>query len=189
MELSAERIAFFHCPRWEELPAIPLYMDQVILVLEEALGLLAGSEAVLTPTMINNYVKLQLVAPPIKKKYGRPHLAPLAMVSVLKKVLSMNEIGALAAMMTEQYGIERAYDLFCERLEFFLRLFFVEKQQPIAIDLAGGDTQTALDLALTALMGRLALQNWLGVRLLPAPAAEKKASAKSKKGERAVQVN
>ena len=43
-------------PAWEELPAIPLYMDQVILYLGESLKLFQREEeaSLLTSSMINN---------------------------------------------------------------------------------------------------------------------------------------
>lgn len=46
-------------PAWDDLPAIPLYMDQVILYLSESLRLFQpeGEPSLLTSSMINNYVK------------------------------------------------------------------------------------------------------------------------------------
>ena len=43
-------------PGWEELPGIPLYMDQVILYLSESLRLFQpeGEPSLLTSSMINN---------------------------------------------------------------------------------------------------------------------------------------
>ena len=46
-----------HFPRWEELPEIELYMDQVIAFTEKYLKFIAedGTKAI-TPSIINNYV-------------------------------------------------------------------------------------------------------------------------------------
>ena len=46
-------------PSWQDLPSIPLYMDQVILYLGENLKLFQRDEdsSLLTSSMINNYVK------------------------------------------------------------------------------------------------------------------------------------
>ena len=56
-------------PAWEELPSIPLYMDQVILYLGESLELFQGEgePSLLTSSMINNYVKNGLIPHPQKK--------------------------------------------------------------------------------------------------------------------------
>ena len=56
----AKTVADFRLPRWEQIPALGLYMDQVITVIDQALSPLIGfgEEATITPSMINNYVKL-----------------------------------------------------------------------------------------------------------------------------------
>ncbi len=88
-------------PRWEELPAIPLYMDQVLLYLKEIIEPFERGEesALLTSSMVNNYVKNGVLPRPEKKKYGRSHLAGLLMICVLKTELSLQEIKALFSEM------------------------------------------------------------------------------------------
>ena len=112
----------FTCPRWEQLPQIALYMDQVLLVLNQSLSPLSVSDApVVTATMINNYVKMKLVAPPERKKYSREHLARFVMICLLKKVLSMTEIAAVLEKLLAEYTLAEAYDRFCLELETRLR--------------------------------------------------------------------
>ena len=84
-------------PAWEALPAIPLYMDQVILYLGESLRLFQREEdaSLLTSSMINNYVKNGLIPHPEKKKYGKEHLAGLMAVCMLKQVLSIQDVKTL----------------------------------------------------------------------------------------------
>ena len=62
----------FHIPRFNELPRVPLYKDQVITYLEnlgEQIGI-EGDEKVITPTMLNHYVRQKIVSPPKDKKYN-----------------------------------------------------------------------------------------------------------------------
>ena len=84
-------------PAWEELPSIPLYMDQVILYLGESLELFQGEgePSLLTSSMINNYVKNGLIPHPQKKKYAKEHLAGLMAVCMLKQVLSIQDMKTL----------------------------------------------------------------------------------------------
>lgn len=112
----------FTCLRWEQLPQIALYMDQVLLVLNQALEPLtvSGVPAV-TSTMINNYVKMKLAAPAEKKKYDREHMARFVMICLLKKVLSMAEIAAVLEGLLREQTLEEAYGLFCRELEARLR--------------------------------------------------------------------
>lgn len=82
-------------PGWDEFPAIDLYMDQVIVVLNNCLGFFAydgSGEKLVTPAMVNNYVKMKLMPAPVKKKYGRAHLATLIMICTLKQTLSMENV-------------------------------------------------------------------------------------------------
>ena len=68
----------FHLPTWEELPDLALYMDQVVApggaVCEPAAPLRA-KRATLTASAVNNYVRVKLIPPPVKKRYSRVHLA------------------------------------------------------------------------------------------------------------------
>jgi Domain of unknown function (DUF1836). len=56
-------------PRWKELPDIELYMDQVISLVGKYLTpiLPKQEQALLTKSMVNNYVKLELIPAPVKK--------------------------------------------------------------------------------------------------------------------------
>jgi hypothetical protein len=86
----------YRLPEWEELPKIDLYLDQVIALVNQYLGFFVydpTEEKLLTPSMVNNYVKLRLIPAPVRKKYGRKHIALLLMVCTFKQSISM------AAMM------------------------------------------------------------------------------------------
>ena len=70
-----DRIVKFHCPRYVELPSLPLYKDQVIEYIDKTLKTLFinSEDKVLTPTMLNNYVKQKVIPAPIHKKYNTEH--------------------------------------------------------------------------------------------------------------------
>ena len=108
----------FHCPRWEELPDLGLYMDQVLIVVEGALRpLFPNDPVVLTSTMVNNYVKQQVLTPSEKKKYRREHLATLITITVLKRVLSVAEIKFVLERLSKTMDVPEGYDMFCTQLE------------------------------------------------------------------------
>ena len=51
-----------HISRWEEIPDFPLYIDQVVSIIEKSLSFLKNNDdAIITKTMINNYVKHKLL--------------------------------------------------------------------------------------------------------------------------------
>jgi hypothetical protein len=80
-------------PTWDALPDLGLYMDQVVTFLERQLSPLhpAGvKDKIITPAMINNYVKMQVIPRPVNKKYERGHLAALLMLCLLKVIVVKN---------------------------------------------------------------------------------------------------
>ena len=93
----AKQAEQYGLPEWEKLPSIPLYMDQVMMFTGEALAPFVRDEkqSLLTSSMINNYVKNGLVDHPVHKKYAREHLSKLMMTSMLKQVLSIQDISVL----------------------------------------------------------------------------------------------
>ena len=83
--------------KWEGLPDIDLYMDQVVTYLRRQLALFQDdSEASLvTRSIINNYVKDGIVPRPVNKRYAREQLSALMMACVLKRVLPMQQVKQL----------------------------------------------------------------------------------------------
>lgn len=77
--------------------------------------------------MVNNYVKMKLLAPPEKKKYSTGQIAYLYVIFLLKQVLSIGEIAALLRMQQRKYEAPYAYGRFCEELEAALRAAFARK--------------------------------------------------------------
>ena len=108
----------FNMPRWDDLPEIDLYMDQVISVTDKLLSSLSVEDTpILTPSMINNYVKNRIIPPPVKKKYSREHLAKLIIICIMKPIM---EISAIADIMTRNealFGTAQMLDKFSSMFE------------------------------------------------------------------------
>ena len=102
-EERIEKIIKHHLPRWNELPEIDLYLDQVVNYLEKYLGILSSNDddKIITKTMINNYVKQGIMPAPEKKKYGKTHIAYLMVICILKQVYSIGDIGKLISETTK----------------------------------------------------------------------------------------
>ncbi len=94
-----EGVASFSLPDYKSLPSVPLYMEQVIMYINDILAPLStGDKNKLTSFMVNNYVKAGMLKPPEKKKYTNDHLGYLLAVSCLKDVLSMTDLSLLIEM-------------------------------------------------------------------------------------------
>lgn len=109
----------FRMPRWNDLPPVPLYLEQVLALLDEWLGphLSGHKRKVLTRTMINNYVKLKFIPAPVNKKYDQVTVASLFVIAVLKTVFSIEEVACLIGLALHHSERDVAYDGFCEYLE------------------------------------------------------------------------
>lgn len=92
-----KKLESFRLPDYSELPSIPLYMEQVVCYVEECLNDFCKTDAqnIITPFMINNYVKAKIINPPKEKKYSQDHIAYLLAISLLKSVVQMKDIATL----------------------------------------------------------------------------------------------
>ena len=89
----------------EQIPDIPLYMDQLTTFMDERLekSKRYPEDKVLTKTMNNNYAKNNLLPPPNKKKYTKEHTLLLIFIYYFKNMLSFHDIETLFAPITEEH--------------------------------------------------------------------------------------
>ncbi|MBD9010303.1 MAG: DUF1836 domain-containing protein [Clostridiales bacterium] len=110
-----DMIRGYSLPEWDELPDIELYMDQVITLISKYLSLyhkVSNTEKSVTPSMINNYVKLKTIPAPVRKRYSKIHLAYLLIVCTLKQTLDMSTIQKIVPVGLTEDEIKRVYTSF-----------------------------------------------------------------------------
>ena len=95
----------FSFKEYENLPDLDLYMEQVINYLERQLMIFRTStlDKQITSSMINNYVKGEVLPAPISKKYNKSHIAAIEQICTLKQVLSIAEVKEI---MDSEYNNE-----------------------------------------------------------------------------------
>ena len=146
----------FTMPRYRELPAMPLYRDQVVAYVENVLQPLDAcvEGSWLSPSMINNYVKMKLVPAPEKKQYGRNHIAKLIAVCLFKQVLPMAAVESMFRIQQVSYN--------ATELESALRAAFMLKQENVP-DSAQRITRESLLVrsAITAFVSKAYLLGYL----------------------------
>lgn len=116
-------------PSWEDLPAIDLYMDQVIALLAQYLDIFPREDSddkVVTVSAINNYVRIKLMPPPYKKKYARIHLAYLILICTLKQSLSIANIRKLIPIGITEEQVRAVYNSYVS-LHRAVSLYFIEQ--------------------------------------------------------------
>lgn len=102
-------------PSWDNLPDIELYMDQVISLIEKYLKIyikVTNSDKLITRSMINNYVKLEIIPSPNKKKYSKVHLAYLLIICTLKQTLNMATIQKIMPVDMSDEEVMNTYNSF-----------------------------------------------------------------------------
>lgn len=126
-------IEHFDLPDWDSLPQLDLYMDQVIILLNQYLEPLTREEdeKAVTASIINNYVRMKVMPPPVKKKYSRVHLACLIIICILKQSLSISCIQRMLPEDHSEEAVRRLYDDFVHQYHAVSRLF-VRHVQPTA---------------------------------------------------------
>ena len=114
LEEISTRLRQRRLPGWDELPDFELYMDQVIALVGRCLGEgEQGTERLLTSSMVNNYVKMGAMPPPVKKRYTRTHLAHLLVICALKPVMPIAGICTLIQNALRDFPEETVYGFFC----------------------------------------------------------------------------
>ena len=97
-------------PLWEELPEIELYLDQVLLYVNQVTqSTLGPNDKGLTASMVNNYVKHVHVAKPIKKKYNAAQVARLIVITSLKTVFEISEIAKTLEILRTDAESQKSY--------------------------------------------------------------------------------
>lgn len=152
----------FRLPRYEEIPDVGLYLEQVAKYISGFCFPLLGEN--LTPAMISNYVKKGLIESPVKKQYGRDHIAYLLFIAVAKSVLSLNQLQCMMDMQKLSYDNPTAYNYFCRELENVLLHVFGVKE---ALDVVGkslSDEKVMLRNTIIAVAHRAYLDQYFKLR-------------------------
>ncbi|XVG95342.1 DUF1836 domain-containing protein [Eubacteriales bacterium KG127] len=122
-------------PKWDDLPHISLYLDQVLELVNSNLSpylmietvSAKKSNKILTQTMVNNYVKQGFLPPPVKKRYNRLSVASLMVISTLKEVFEIREIDKLIHLAIDANSPKESYDYFCKLIKVNTELALKEQ--------------------------------------------------------------
>ena len=114
-----EYILNYKLPRWDDLPDIGYYMDQVIEFTEKHLSNFSTGESgkLITPSIINNYVKHKIIPAPVKKRYFKEQIALLIIVCILKTVIPISSIQNIINSELETKSLKDLYNSFCVEQE------------------------------------------------------------------------
>lgn len=131
-------ITDYHLPEWNSIPDFGLYMDQVIVLLEQYLSFIAAptgmKERFVTSSTINNYVRLKIMPAPVKRKYYRVHIAYLIMILTMKQSISISDVQKILPADSSEDCVRSVYEAYSEKFRQ-LALFFNQQVQSAATDI------------------------------------------------------
>ncbi len=178
-----------------DIPAIDLYVDQILNLLSERLK--EGSERYrqrqLTKTMINNYSKDGLITPIKGKKYNKEQILQMLTIYSLKGTLSIGEIKRLlaGAYSVEGFDGSALTELYDKHLEIkeVNRSFAMESLNGIiehnSLDVENDIDYISLVCALTSLSALLRnIAQAMIAEKFPEPPEEEEEEEKESKDEK-----
>lgn len=142
-------ITDYHLPDWNAIPDLGLYMDQVIVLLEQYLSFIPAptgvKERFVTSSTINNYVRLKIMPAPVKRKYYRVHIAYLIMILTMKQSISISDVQKILPADSSEDCVRSVYEAYSEKFRQ-LALFFNQQVQSAATDIRtpSGDEEGAV---------------------------------------------
>ncbi len=88
-----------------KIPNINLYMDQALSFMNENLeqNKRNSKDKILTKSMINNYVKSELIPKPENKKYCPQHIISLIYIFYLKQILSLEDVKTILSQYEKNH--------------------------------------------------------------------------------------
>ncbi|MGM9612671.1 MAG: DUF1836 domain-containing protein [Butyricicoccus sp.] len=134
----------------EQVPALDLYMDQVLTLFNDGLqdSKRHPEDKLLTKTMINNYSKEKLLSPIKGKKYSHQHIMQMLCVYQLKQTLALGDVKQLTGR--EDIDFEACWRQFLNTKDQ-IRSFIPEQlRENLSADLNDPSERLALCLALSA---------------------------------------
>lgn len=146
-EKLQQKLSKISLPKYQDLPHLDLYMDQVIDEINQYL--IPITKTAITKSMINSYVKKGIVDRPTKKRYSRVQLAKLLVVSILKPILSLDAITQALRIAMKLDSMDNAYDQ-------FVTLFNTELKQ---IDIPNLSAKQYQSMAIKSLLYKLLVED------------------------------
>lgn len=155
-EKVLKTIQQFKLPKYEEIPDVGLYLEQVANYMNQYFSKIPEME--ITTSMISNYVKKGLVDRSIKKKYYRDQIASLMFVAIAKTVLSIDRIAQLFVLQEQSYDKHTAYEYLRLELENVIAYVFGFKNEIDNIGITSSDEKEMLRNTITTFAHKIYLE-------------------------------
>lgn len=114
LESFLKDISNYELPCYDKLPDMDLYMEQVNTYIDRVTNIFSKNsfEKIITPAMINNYVKAEVIPKPSNKKYNKEHIGYIIALASLKHVMPINDIKKLFDISLKQNKPDKSFNIF-----------------------------------------------------------------------------
>ena len=116
----------YRLPRWEDIPDMGLYMEQVIKLLTQYLDYFPPElkeDNFITAATINNYVRKKIMPEPVNRKYYRKHIAYLIIICSLKQSLSIPVLQKMIPVELTEEELKETYTAYVNRQKIGVSYF------------------------------------------------------------------
>lgn len=143
-------LSSFRLPHWEDLPDEPVYTNRILVIIDEYFHDLfeVTKTPMLTRSMINNYVKGHIIAPPVNRKYEKITVAELVLISLLKTTYTMDEVTMLLNLGRKfEKKPKSIYNRVCRSIEEAIKMVYSKN---IEVDTSGSHVDRHFKYILTS---------------------------------------
>ena len=151
--MSKQPLAQFELIAFDALPTMPVYMEQLLQIVNQTLAPL--EIPAVTKTMVNSYVKQHFFSRPDGRQYTRNHIAAVLIVTLLKHDFSLGTISQAILKIRDSRKIAVRYTQFATVFEEALR------QLPVTVTSQDAMTQ-AIQFAAQTVAYHLLTEQALG---------------------------
>lgn len=161
----------FSLPAWEELPDMELYMDQLVSLVQKYLSLFPedAQNPLITPSIINNYVRLKVMPAPVRKRYSRRHISYAIMICTLKQTMTLTEIQKVIPPDMDEEHLRQLHNDFVHKITTATQLFMDQvretAQQVLVPENTHGCESLVLHSAVTSMLYKLLTVKLTGLQL------------------------
>ena len=104
----------FVLPSWEELPNKKMYGEELSRYVNNLMLPLQNERIHLTTTMIQNYLKWNLLPPVEGRKYDRTHLAWCICITLYKRIIPLKDVATGIMLQQKFMNVADAYNKLSE---------------------------------------------------------------------------
>ena len=159
IDLLYQSIQDYALPRYDHIPDIGLYLEQLTKYISEITEPLGQSP--LTGSMVSNYVKKGIIPRPVKKQYSREQIAHLIFIALAKNILSLDDLQKFISLQEQTYDVSVAYDFFCRELEAALHFVFDPGREAVRVAPSVGDEKTILRNIVITIAHKIYLEKYI----------------------------